>query len=451
MKLHVAYPRAPRQSQHAWALLERMLSPLCGLDQRISLSLLGEVAPPVICAGAELTGVHVLLGTAPPPPGSYHIGGMGLSPDDALIRTLAETVERYAQLTAEVYGLYQITLETHAALVAQGRHVLAERHLSLFEPQQHGRPGFPYGPFDRHLPLGWVEGGPLTGGPPCLVPAQLVFVGYRTRAEQGEPIICSAVTTGTAAHLTHDRALANALLELIQIDSAVGHWYSSWKARRVLLDGRVGWVDRVIRRYGRGVPGPQFFWLPNPDLPGFTIACLFRGAGGGIPAVAVGLGCDLGLAGALYKAWLEAIGVCRLAAIEVLQLDAGAVEATPEGEPGIYDLDTNVAWYASGHGARLIEERFEGAAPVATADLPPDLELQGEAAVSYLVEAFRRTGKELNRWDLTAPDVGELGFAVERVWSPDTLGLPLPSAPPRRHERFRQYGGASHGHPHPYP
>jgi hypothetical protein len=36
----------------------------------------------------------------------------------------------------------------------------------------------------------------------------------------------------------------------------------------------------------------------------------------------------------------------------------------------------------------------------------------------------------LYRQDLTSSDVAELGFVVERVWSPDTLSLPLPSAPP---------------------
>jgi len=38
------------------------------------------------------------------------------------------------------------------------------------------------------------------------------------------------------------------------------------------------------------------------------------------------------------------------------------------------------------------------------------------------------TGKRLAVLDLTTPDVADLGFTALRVWSPDTLSLPLPSA-----------------------
>jgi hypothetical protein len=79
-------------------LTRRMLSPLCGLDRRVGYVLRGRHGPRFLVAGGELTGVHVLLGE--PEPGSYHIGGTGVFPREALVRTLGETVERYAQFVA---------------------------------------------------------------------------------------------------------------------------------------------------------------------------------------------------------------------------------------------------------------------------------------------------------------------------------------------------------------
>jgi hypothetical protein len=68
-----------------------------------------------------------------------------------------------------------------------------------------------------------------------------------------------------------------------------------------------------------------------------------------------------------------------------------------------------------------------------------------------LIDAFWKTGNELIGLDLTTGDVRDLGFRVVRLWSPDLLSLPLPSAPPLLHPRFNSYGGATDGAPHPYP
>jgi len=427
-------------------LLKRMLSPLCGLDQRISLSLLTQTSPHAVLIGAELTGVHVLLGVPSPPFTSYHIGGAGVSLDHAVVRTLAESAERYAQLTAEIYRAHLIRFAPRDELSGAGHHVLSTEQLVMFDAAQHARPDFPFRTFRSDMPIGWVEGSSLVGRESCWIPAQLVFVGYQTRDDLGEARILSGVTTGTAAHRTHDRALLNAILELIQIDCAIGHWYSSWPAHPIVLDKRVEIVKDLMLSHTRGGPLPEFFWIPSPDLPGFVIACMYRGGGGKLPGVTIGLGCSLKLSEALYKAWLEAIGVKQLAAIDLLEINQDSWQ-----DSEIYDLDRNVVWYAAGHGAARVQERFTSRKAVATTALPDDVLLEPVAAVEHLVAAFRMTGKDLYRWDLTPSDVAELGLVVERVWSPDTIGLPLPSAPPVRHPRFGAYGGLSHEQPHPFP
>jgi thiazole/oxazole-forming peptide maturase SagD family component len=432
-------------------LLKRMLSPLCGLDQRISVSLRAETSPQLVSIGAELTGVHVLLGLKPPPIGSYHIGGVGLSLDDALIRTLGESAERYAQLTAEKYRTDTIRFASHDALRTAGHWAVPVQKLTIFDSTQFARGKFPYSPFRSDMPMGWVEGSSLVGGDSCWVPAQAVYVGYEARDDLGERRIVSGVTTGTAAHRTHDQALLNAIVELIQIDCAVGHWYSRWPAHPLVLDERVDIVKRVMETHGGSGASAAFSWLPSPDLPGFVIACMIRGGQERLPAAAVGLGCSLQLGEALYKAWLEAIGVANLVAINLLQAEIGQVDTPSDDGAEIYDLDSNVAWYAAGHGAERLRERFTCGEPLGTSALPEDVCMEPASSVEYLVKSLLRTGKELYRWDLTPPDISELGLVVERVWSPDMISLPLPSAPPMLHSRFVAYGGVSHEFPHPYP
>ena len=206
----------------------------------------------------------------------------GAQPGCAVIRTLGETAERYAQLSAEMYRANDIRFATSDELSAAGHRVIPDAQLALFEPSQHARPGFPFVPFRPDMPIGWVEGSSLVGRHACWIPAQAVFVGYQARDHLGEGRIYSGVTTGTAAHRTHDCALLNAILELVQIDCAMGHWYTSWPAYPLVLDQRVD-ISRTLSRHcnWRGAAG--VFWIPSPDLPGFVIACMYRSRGGQDP------------------------------------------------------------------------------------------------------------------------------------------------------------------------
>ena len=114
-------------------------------------------------------------------------------------------------------------------------------------------------------------------------------------------------------------------------------------------------------------------------------------------------------------------------------------------------LDSNVEHYADPEHAHVVEQRFARSVPVTAGDLAPDFEGDTRAAAARIVDAFRATGKHLHYLDLTTPDMHGLGLATCRVWSPDTLGVCLPDAPPQLHRRFAAYGGFAHTEPHPYP
>ena len=302
------------------------------------------------------------------------------------------------------------------------------------------------------MPIGWVRATSLIDSQPIWAPAQLVLVGYRTRESAGERTILPAVTTGTAAHTSAIRALRSALLEIIQIDAAMGHWYSSRTAPRITLDARTRSIERVLRQqFDRNAPEPEFYWLESPDLPAFAVACVIRGDP--TPAVAVGLGCDLTLEDAMYRALLEAVAVVQLAKVVSFydSVDRQMGVAEPVDPTRILDLDRNVAYYALPDRAAYVDAKFDRRSTLPASALPADEILSVEQAVPRIIDAFRTTGKELVLVDLTTDDIRDLGFCVMRPWSPDTISLCLPSAPPLTHRRFDAYGGAQHVRPHPYP
>ena len=219
----------------------------------------------------------------------------------------------------------------------------------------------------------------------------------------------------------------------------------------VSLDGRVTLarqtIERTLHRHG---PSLRFFYLPNADLPGFSIACLVES--GEVPHVAVGLGCDLRLSHAIYKAFLEGVAVAHLAKIVLfrqrVENAAGVADAATDV---FYDLDSNVGHYADGRDAEVIDACFPREPSIDAADLADDACGSPGEDVALLLGAMAATDKRLALVDLTTRDVADLGFNAVRVWSPDTLSLPLPSAPPVRHPRFVAYGGVTHERPHPFP
>ena len=456
MQLTIGIPNLDSDPQVA-RLLRRTLSPLCGLDQAITALLRVSFGPRFTICGAELTGAHVIAGQpAPQGVAPYHIGGTGYFLDEALIRSIGESVERYSQVVSERFMRESIRVLPFRDLASTGIRTLPESAFALFTAEQMSAPGFPFSAFHPDMPLGWVRCLSLSRDDEVWAPAQMILVGYSAKSNLGEQRIAPAVTTGTAAHTRPDAALRNCILELCQIDAAVGHWYSSAVASRIRLDDRTAAISRLVARcFPALYPVPEFYYLPSPDLPAHVTACIVRAPSGQVPASSVGLGSDLVLARSMYKALLEAVGVAGLSRYNLLDLAADTDRETWRpidiDSRSLFDLDTNVAYYGLTEMAGALDGKFAPGDLVAAADLPPDVAYPGNDEIRHLVNSFTGTGKELLFLDLTAPDIRQLDFYSFRLWSPDTLSLPLPSAPPLAHPRMRAYGGGVPSMPHPYP
>lgn len=432
-------------------LLDRMVSPICGLTSHIGVFLRGSRGHRLVIAGAQLSGCHVLLGHNNKPAGSYHIGGAGVLQDEALIRTLAESAERYCQLVSPLRFSSVMTFSSYAEITKSETPVLSEAAFKTFTDDQLKSSGFPFETFSRTRPLSWMPALEVGENTRYWVPAQCLLVGYGPRRDDDEPWISPAVTTGTAAHTSPQHAFLNALLELAQLDSVMGHWCSGKSAPEIIRDARTEGLNRYLDAYcnSKGAE-PKFYWLQNPDLPGTTVACIMRDTGA--PSTAIGVGIDFDLPAAMQKAFVEAAGVLELAKYVMYEkLCAEGGDAFKNLDPNsIYDLDSNVMWYALPENRSKIDCRFGGSA-IKSSALPVSDAFSTAERITLLVSAFGRTRKRLFSLNLTTTDVAALGLTVARVWSPDTLSLSLPSALPLGHIRLASYGGANAVGPHPYP
>ncbi|CAL9428404.1 hypothetical protein SUDANB95_01985 [Actinosynnema sp. ALI-1.44] len=437
MRAELRIHRDPRAA--AEALARRVVSPLTGLVPSIGFYARVRRGTRVVLTTCDLAGVHHLVGGPAARPGAHHIGAASLSATDAVIRSLAESIERYAHYAFPAHHRFAVAPSAHPP----GPAVPPE---ALFDDDQFADPGFPFDRPDPAAPLGWWRMTELTGGPDLFVPAQSTLVGYRPG--EAEPWLHPAVSTGTAAHTDPGAALLNAVQELVQLDATMGHWHTATRSVRIGFDQRTrAPADLVDRYWDDRAPRPEFHLLPSTDLPGFTVACLLRAAAVGGPAVSVGLGAAAGLTTAMVKALVE--GTALVSLFSTSPVPPGE---EPDEEPARFlDLNGNVTHYSEPGNARVVEDRFADCDTASASDLPPDVTTDTRDAVHRYLAAFRATGKRLLYGDLTTPDVRRLGFHVPRVWSPDLLPLSLPGAPARRHRRYLDYGGYRPSPIHPYP
>ncbi len=434
------------------ALARRVVSPLTGLSRTLGFMMRGRDEPRIIVSGAQLTGVENLLGRKNGL--TYHIGGCGIYPEEAIIRTVGESIERYAQVVKPLTDDYRGVFATESIMHMRGMNTLIGPFARPFQDDQYAQEKFAYAPLDPDTPITWTPTRSLISGKTLWAPAQLLYIGYQLRRTEREPWLNSAVTTGSAAHTSPRLAVRSALYELIHGDAAMGHWYTNRTAPYIRLGIRAGALNELLERYvSRSDAQPTFHYL---ELPGFRVhvtACVMRSRPGSGRGHNLGLGVASNLEESLYKAFLEASAGLQLSKMLCIspELVDGAVSARTTDTTKMFDLDANVAYYAGAEGASIIERKFPIEDVVDSADLPADGESDVRAEIDAVIDSYSVLGADLVFTDCTTPEARRLGFYVPRVWSPDTLSLCLPSAPPLNHPRFAAYGPISDDMlPHPY-
>jgi len=431
-------------------ILQRLHSPVCGMIQEIGFATRATRDSRIMTSGVDLTGVHTYLGRPHPGPAGYHIGGSGFIFQETLIRSLGESIERYSQLMCYRANIHKGIVASYREMISKNEPVVPKEKLLFYSQEQYKQAGFPFVPLNEDARLVWVPTFCISTEKLLWVPAQLLFVGYQLHHAQHEPWISASVTTGTAAHTDKVKALLNAILEIIQIDSAMGHWYSNQVAPRIIFDERTAALENIIKQAGEQHKYLSFHWLQNPDLHGFSIACVYYYPSGLPPKLAVGLGADTQLESAMYKAYLEMMGVISLARLNTLERTFSNQEKTINPAT-IYDVDSNVSYYALGNNLARVREKFSHAKVIKAKDMPNDDHGSQLEQLNHLLRPFEKKQMNLVYTDMTLSEADDLGFVVPRVWSPDLLSLCLPSIPWKAHPRFLEYGGCCHADPHPYP
>jgi ribosomal protein S12 methylthiotransferase accessory factor len=147
-------------------------------------------------------------------------GGTSLDRDKAMAKALGESVERYS---SAIYFRDTLPLSAFRNLPQKALHpVLFKSHRS----EQIATSNYPLDQFDEDALVRWVPAIHLATGAKVLVPAGLVYCPYTPETGAGEARVAESISTGLAAHCSYEEAAINGILEVIERDHFMLHWYA---------------------------------------------------------------------------------------------------------------------------------------------------------------------------------------------------------------------------------
>jgi thiazole/oxazole-forming peptide maturase SagD family component len=262
---------------------------------------------------------------------------------------------------------------------------------------------------------------------------------------------CPGFSTGTAAHVTVEKALQNAMLEFIEIDALMLRWYTEMASPLVSIDNLevAALAPRMLSPDSEyEVLGLDLRVLKGVDAHVFGVAIINKmkespyitmGAQGGLDPVSV-----------FYRGLMETVAISFLGIYGPLYMPK---EYLWEKSSGFTDLDTNVAFFASPERAEekraIIDKMISGRSVLSgmksydTGDVPADT-----VRLAQQLASVSEYGVYL---DVTAPETSSRGWKVMRVFFPELVSMCVPGVPYSEHPRIKAHGGIRNEYPHPLP
>nr|MDT0656839.1 YcaO-like family protein [Micromonospora sp. DSM 115978] len=386
----------------------------------------------------------------------YHLSGYGLYNEEALVKLMGESVERYAAMAAIRLFDDDFRYASRRELSREGA-CLPLEYLGILDPDQQRELGSRLHRYADRPPteddvIAWVRCPSLVRpGEWVWVPAQLFFLGFTRHTEHADLLFTPSFSTGTAAHVSLENALRNALIEAVQIDAFILNWYTATPGAAVLLDDED--LVRVFDELRLGA-GSDYrmrgIHLTRPELPLPTIGVFLERHTDELPLISFGVQGDGDPRYAMLRGAMESAAILSLGMYSAI-FDTPSVWAAVNSSPYL-DLDTNVLRYASPQDAAgkraLVDSRFDGS--VKLSELPR----LGDGDADTLPELIRMVAG-VSEWasylDITPPELADTPWKVVRVLIPELLSMCLPGLPPKAHPRMAEYGGVVNEHPHPLP
>lgn len=361
--------------------------------------------------------------------GTYYLQGRdiswGANTTTSLISQrcgILEGLERYCGLLWPRRGASTIT-ESYDNLLVDA---LDPATCGLYHPETYQRYAEQMEAFRPASKIDWVQGYSFRRGRPILVPAQLAYYGRQQKEK--ERFFVFDTSSGCAIGSCLEEAILHGLLELVERDTFLIHWYARlaaprldpWSSRNV----RTLWILDRIERLGYDV----FFLDTRLDLPFPTVTAVGMRRSDDLGKLSVAAGVGLDPEAALHSA------LCELASAipglsEHLKAREDALRPLLEDHTKVRSLHDHALLYGFPEMARsaafLLDNprvlSVEAAYEHWSAEQPRHHDLLAD--LHYCVQRIIELDLDVIVVDQTAPELAGTGLKVARVIVPGLVPI----------------------------
>jgi ribosomal protein S12 methylthiotransferase accessory factor len=335
----------------------------------------------------------------------------------ARLVAIAEAAERYTGLNLNADVVWATVADLPGPVMDMSR-------LPRCSAREYAHPGCRLAPFDERASIRWVKGVDLSSGAETWMPA--VMACYGVHASPAERFWYQ-ISTGFAVHTDSQKALVNAILEVIERDSIAIVWLQRLPlpplAQRLLSEHCRYLLDWTARHFIDTYLFDATTDLGVPAVYSLEIAEHDRSA-----RQVVGCGTGSTMAEAAERALLESLTLRPLYYSD---------EPLPTDVQEFTDLLHGARYMALPEQAHAFEFLLDGMAERQPSDGQPDLSEDPGEALRHLVGVLSANGMQAIAVDRTPRELADVGLTAVTVVIPDLQPMSLhPLAQFRAHPRL---------------
>ncbi|HHV42917.1 MAG TPA: hypothetical protein GXX72_08825 [Clostridiaceae bacterium] len=382
---------------------------------------------------------------------SYHISGYGNFFEEADIRFMGESVERYAGITAHILHEPRIRYCSRAELVNEGHKVMPLNLLAGLDQEQLAKMNkfnkiYRVERFTEDDKMHWVQAMALQDFDQTIwVPASSFFIGFTK-----DQIQMPSFTTGTACHEDIYRAFINSILEYVQIDAFMLHWYTDLPKQQIAFESLPQNLQSAIERsLGDNVSRYEILYVNYSDqatvnIPIVGVFILAKDETS-YPRIAFGVQAGMDLDNAIYRGTQEALAVLEMSTYVPVN-NPEIIELARDPGNNFFDLDSNVAFYALPEKEKenrefiykYINETITYQEYADSFNLPTGKTGKEKyaARLEWLLQGVNSFSEYGCFLDITPTNIKDPTMLVMRVFIPELMQMSFPGFPYKLHPRY---------------
>ncbi|MCT6745079.1 YcaO-like family protein [Riemerella anatipestifer] len=335
-------------------------------------------------------------------------GGCGFDWESAFLSAIGECVERYSPAFYDEKTLLE---SSYNDLVNKEFNAIEPHKFALFHKQQYAEEKFPFVEFNKETIVHWVETYDLINNKKILCPASFIYMPFKKDKNN----ISEQISTGYGAHSDYNKALLNALFEVIERDSFMISWMNLLDIPKIKIDKELKcFVDDIL---------PSHFELHLFDMTtDIKVPSVF-----GILKGSHDFGDFIAFSAATRITYKEAIKKTILELCQSVPYFRFLLEENKNRFFNDYSeirtFQDHSVFYTKRKDKWEIFDRWLNKVPDMSIDFMDGKKFLEEEVIEYIKEQFREKGYNILVKDITTEDVYKSGFKVIRVVCPELIHL----------------------------